>query len=64
VRQILSQDVLDMVRRYPNQHIDVRLSAAGGKVRAYPALVINTGTPPLVDPTEIGTEGGIRAPSP
>lgn len=43
VEQLLSPDVVAVVRAFPDGQVDVRLSASRGKVRARPTVVVNGG---------------------
>ena len=43
IEQLLSDDVMMLVQAFPDAQVDVRLSAARGKVRARPTVVINGG---------------------
>lgn len=48
--QLLSPEFLAMLRAFPAEQIDVRLSASRGRVRPKPVVVLNGGPAELVDP--------------
>jgi hypothetical protein len=50
IDQLLSDDVVTVVRAFPDAQVDVRLSAAKGRVRSRPAVVINGGPQAMMDP--------------
>lgn len=50
VRQLLDPQFLAMIRAYPAEQVDVRLSSSRGRVRPRPVLVFNGGPAELVDP--------------
>jgi len=50
VEQLLSPDVVAVVRAFPDAQVDVRLSAAKGKVRARPTVIVNGGPQTMMDP--------------
>jgi hypothetical protein len=43
ISQLLSPEVMAVVAAFPDGQVDVKLSAAKGKVRARPTVVINGG---------------------
>lgn len=48
--QLLSPEFLAMLRAFPAEQVDVRLSASRGKVRSRPVVVLNGGPSAMVDP--------------
>lgn len=50
IEQLMSPEVLAVVQAFPDGQVDVRLSAAKGKVRARPSVVINGGPQSMVEP--------------
>lgn len=50
ISQLLSPEVVAVVSAFPDGQVDVRLSAAKGKVRARPTVVINGGPQSMVQP--------------
>lgn len=50
VEQLLSAEVLAVVNAFPDGQVDVRLSAAKGKVRARPTVIVNGGPQTMVEP--------------
>jgi len=50
VEQLMSPEVLAVVRAFPDGQVDVKLSAARGKVRARPTIVLGGGPQSMVDP--------------
>jgi hypothetical protein len=48
--QLLSPEFLSVVRAFPAEQVDVRLSASRGRVRPKPVVVFNGGPQELVDP--------------
>lgn len=48
--QLLSPEVLRMVNASPAEQIDIRLSAAKGRVRKNPVVIFNAGPAEMVDP--------------
>jgi hypothetical protein len=48
--QLLSPEFLAMLRAFPAEQIDVRLSAAKGRVRPKPVVILNGGPSSLVEP--------------
>lgn len=48
--QLLSPEFLSVMRAFPSDPVDVRLSAARGRVRRKPVVVFNGGPAELVDP--------------
>lgn len=48
--QLLSPEFIAMLRAFPAEQIDVRLSASRGRVRPKPVVVLNGGPAELVDP--------------
>lgn len=48
--QLLSPEFLAMLRAFPVEQIDVRLSASKGRVRPKPVVVFNGGPSSLVEP--------------
>lgn len=51
IGQLLSPEVMAVVSAFPDGQVDVRLSAAKGKVRARPTVVINGG-PQAMEPVD------------
>jgi hypothetical protein len=49
IEQLLSDDVMMLVQAFPDAQVDVRLSAARGKVRARPTVVINGGPQTMLE---------------
>lgn len=47
--QLLSPEVLRLLNTYPAEQIDIRLSAAKGKVRRKPVVIFNGGPMEMVD---------------
>lgn len=50
VEQLMSPEVLAVVRAFPDGQVDVKLSAAKGKVRARPTIVLGGGPQSMVEP--------------
>lgn len=50
VEQLMSPEVLAVVTAFPDGQVDVRLSAAKGKVRARPTVIVNGGPQSMVEP--------------
>lgn len=48
--QLLSPEVLRMVNAFPTEQVDIRLSAARGRVRKNPVVIFNGGPSEMVDP--------------
>lgn len=46
VRQLLDPQFLTMLRAYPVEQVDVKLSASRGRVRRAPMIVLNGGPQP------------------
>ena len=49
VAQLLSPEVMAVVAAFPDGQVDVRLSAARGKVRARPTVIVNGGPQAFMD---------------
>ena len=49
VRQLLEPSFLALMRAYPAEQVDVRLSASRGRVRPRPVLVFDGGPSALVE---------------
>jgi hypothetical protein len=49
VAQLLSPEVMAVVAAFPDGQVDVRLSAARGKVRARPTVIVNGGPQSFMD---------------
>jgi hypothetical protein len=45
----MSPEVLGLIESFPEAQIDLRLSAAKGKVRANPSITVNGGPQPMMD---------------
>lgn len=52
MKQILDPAVIALVRDMPLARIDLRLSAAKGKVRAEPEITLGGGPMEMIDPTK------------
>lgn len=52
IGQLLSPEVMAVIAAFPDGQVDVRLSAARGKVRARPTVVINGGPQSMMDPAD------------
>ena len=50
VGQLLSPEVLAVVRAFPDGQVDVTVSAAKGKVRQHPKVTVSGGPQGMVDP--------------
>lgn len=50
VEQLMSPELLAVVRAFPDGQVDVKLSAAKGKVRARPTIVLGGGPQSMVEP--------------
>lgn len=50
IRQLLDAELLALMRVHGAGQVDVRLSAAGGKVRTRPAVTLNGGPQQYADP--------------
>lgn len=50
VRQLLDPSFLAMMRAWPADQVDVRLSSSRGRVRPKPVVIFNGGPADLVDP--------------
>lgn len=50
VRQLLDPQFLTLMRAYPAEQVDVRLSASRGRVRPRPVLVFNGGPAEMIEP--------------
>jgi hypothetical protein len=50
IGQLLSPEVVAVVSAFPDGQVDVKLSAAKGKVRARPTIVLGGGPQSMVEP--------------
>lgn len=50
VRQLLDPQFLALMRAWPAEQIDVRLTASRGRVRRNPEIVFNGGPQEMIDP--------------
>lgn len=50
VKQLLDPGLLALLRAYPAEQVDVRLSASRGKVRRRPIVTFNGGPTDMVEP--------------
>lgn len=53
IRQLLAPEVTTMVSLFGSDQIDVKLSAARGKARQRPTVVINGGPQAMLSPDEV-----------
>jgi len=50
VKQLLDPAFLALMRAFPAEQVDIRLSASRGKVRRRPAITFNGGPTEMVEP--------------